>query len=888
MKGVNLVFESPFLTAPALPSFLFRMVPWLKLLGALLAFVVISLYTAIHSELGRPLTIGESPAFGLAKTYPGSLLLFGLGYLLLVFGLQVLSFRRLHLCYTRSLQILAGLELLAVGILAVAVLLSWDGGVPLGHTLLQGSLICQVFLITSLFRPSRPILSVELLDLKLQAPFLFLFFLFLFAAVIASLNPSQRHIEDYVQLDSWLEVLLIHILPPLFSGVIGIWLGTATLALLVGCSLVWLRVKASSQETMFLHFLPFLSVSGLYAGIFLASLLFVINWELERSNLKGAVAPLFILLTGGLGVLSAMAYRRIVFLWRLPEGNMIGMLTLAMASLLIFPILWLHTRLSTGRRRARLFMIGLSFFGTVVLAYYIVYGDLFNPWFTVFSYLKGALLKSTAVLGAGILTLAATELFFTRSRKPSSSKSWAGLAAICLAGFLPFYVLERFPEVKAAILYYNELSMVDATHARAVSGFLGLGRWIPLGQAPKSNNHELPWPRPWTLEKIRPSLLPKDFNLIVIIVDALRGDAFHSAGYHRNLTPFLDAWGEDEAVLFRRAYSPGGGTFAGYPFLVGGRSHFTYYSPDLYRENLYFHLAQAEGINEIMIVQDWPRAIFPPDFPVKRLGIAQPSQNQRSVSAGEVFGWAQEAIERSEAEGERFFAFLHLLDVHNDLWKKEEAVDFGDSPRDLYDNNLSYLDKAFGRFVDWLKHEGIYDRTVILFTSDHGEQFWEHGASLHGHSVFEEDIRIPLILRVPGISPGIREVPAIASDMVPTIAELAGYTVWPPYDDPHMGISLLPLLLGKERDRYLIRDIVGMASFKRRYFLYRDWQWKMIYSADFDLIQLYNTVEDPRERRNLLQEKRELAAEMERELLGYLKKVEGKSYRPLLSAAPPF
>ena len=313
---------------------------------------------------------------------------------------------------------------------------------------------------------------------------------------------------------------------------------------------------------------------------------------------------------------------------------------------------------------------------------------------------------------------------------------------------------------------------------------------------------------------------------------------------------------------------------------------FYYYGPDLFRENLYFHLAQAEGINRIMIVQDWPRAIFPPDFPVIRLGIAQQRQNERSVSAGEVFGWAQEAIEESNAEGERFFAFLHLMDVHNDLWKKEEGVDFGDSPRDLYDNNLSYLDKAFGRFVTWLKQKGVYGRTVILFTSDHGEQFWEHGASLHGHSVFEEDIRIPMILRVPGISPGIREVPAIAADMVPTIAELAGYTLRPPYDDPHMGISLLPLLLGKERDRYLMRDIVGMASFKRRYFLYRNWQWKLIYSADFDLIQLYNTAEDPQERRNLLQEKKALAAEMERKLLGYLKKVEGKTYRPLLLAAP--
>ncbi len=284
MKRVNLVSRSPVLTAPALPSFLFRMVPWLKLMGALLAFVVISLYAAINSELGRPLTSGESPAFSVAKTYPGSLLLFGLGYLLLASGLQVLGFRRLHLRYTRRLQILAGLELLAVGILAVAVLLSWDGGLSLGHTLLQGSLICQVFSTASLFRPSQPISSVELLDLKVQAPFLFLFFLFLLAAVPASLNPSQRHIEDYVQLDSSLEILLIHVLPPLFSGIIGLWFGMATLVLLVGCSIVWLRIKASFRETRFLNFLPFLSVSGLYTGIFLASVIYSTNRQPRRSK----------------------------------------------------------------------------------------------------------------------------------------------------------------------------------------------------------------------------------------------------------------------------------------------------------------------------------------------------------------------------------------------------------------------------------------------------------------------------------------------------------------------------------------------------------------------------------------------------------------------------
>jgi arylsulfatase A-like enzyme len=222
------------------------------------------------------------------------------------------------------------------------------------------------------------------------------------------------------------------------------------------------------------------------------------------------------------------------------------------------------------------------------------------------------------------------------------------------------------------------------------------------------------------------------------------------------------------------------------------------------------------------------------------------------------------------------------MDVHNDLWKKEDGIDFGETPRDLYDNNLSYLDRALSRFISWLKEEGLYDRTVILFTSDHGEQFWEHGASLHGHTVYEEEIRIPLILSAHGIRNRFETVPAIAADMAPTVADLAGFSINPPYDDPHMGISLVPLIMGKEKQRYLERDVAGRASFKRRYFLYRNWEWKLVYFAELDLLQLFNVIKDPLEKNNLLAEEPELAAELEQELLEYLKTVESKTYRPTL------
>ena len=223
------------------------------------------------------------------------------------------------------------------------------------------------------------------------------------------------------------------------------------------------------------------------------------------------------------------------------------------------------------------------------------------------------------------------------------------------------------------------------------------------------------------------------------------------------------------------------------------------------------------------------------------------------------------------------------MDVHNDLWKKSSGIDFGNSPRDLYDNNLSYLDSEFKKFVNWLKTKNIYDKTVILFTSDHGEQFWEHGASLHGHTLYEEEIRIPAILLLHGIQRRYEDVPIIAADMAPTIAELAGYTIHPPYDDPRMGISLVPLILDGDSLPYLERDIVGRASFKRRFFLFRNWRWKFVYLAELDLIQLFNVKADPLEKKNLIEEKPQLAAELEQELLNYLKKVEGKTYRPLLT-----
>jgi glucan phosphoethanolaminetransferase (alkaline phosphatase superfamily) len=715
-------------------------------------------------------------------------------------------------------------------------------------------------------------------------PLLFLILLLFLNVIIAPLDPSWQRLKDHAHLHSGIDLFLQKLMPPVFAGATGLWFGIVTLALLTLAALLQARYGKKSSVKSIFFFLPFLLLCGFYATITLTALIYAIEWQVDKLGLKPAAFALSLLVCGSGGALFSIACIRILdYLPQTRKQSSVGIVCVSLGAVVLYPLFWLITSRPYRRSTWLLLLLSISFLCGLAI-YFLLYGDLFNPWFTAFSYLKGILLKIMTIIAAGTLVLVFEAL---SSAEPAAlrgqAKIWIGLAVVFFLGFLPFGFVAKYPNAKSTLLQFSDLTRVESAYARELAGIFKLDGWIRMGQNPEINDHPHPWPQPWKLKKTNSSLLPDNFNLMVIVVDALRGDAFHSAGYHRNLTPFLDKWAKQDAVSFRRAYSQGGGSFAAFPFLVAGRSRFSLYGPDLYRENLFHKIARAEGIQHYMVMKGFgPRSIFPPEHPVIELAIPSAENDRRTATADEVFGSAQEAIGQLTS-GDRFLCFLHLMDVHNDLWKKPGGIDLGNSPRDLYDNNLSYLDRAVERFVNWLKAKKIYDKTVILFTADHGEQFWEHGASLHGHTLYEEEIRIPIILLVHRFKKRFEDIPVVAADMAPTIAELAGYEIDPPYDDPHMGISIVPLILNRDSAPYLQRDIVGRASSKRRYFLFRNWKWKFIYFAELDLLQLFDVVKDPLEKKNLVEEKPQLAAELEQQLLGYLERVEGKTYRPLLT-----
>ena len=196
--------------------------------------------------------------------------------------------------------------------------------------------------------------------------------------------------------------------------------------------------------------------------------------------------------------------------------------------------------------------------------------------------------------------------------------------------------------------------------------------------------------------------------------------------------------------------------------------------------------------------------------------------------------------------------------------REEDDLDFA---RALYDAEIAYVDEATGALWSRVEAMGIADRTVMAVTSDHGEQFFEHGSSRHGKSLYVEEVHSPLVIvdrSLPGRA--LVEAPTRAIDLYPTLLEAAG--VPPPKGME--GISILPLA-GKG-PRAPVRESVLMVQ--KDNYLQAYWvdPWMLIFDRDKIVtpaqrgLELYNLADDPGEKRDLSSARPEVLARMVNEL----------------------
>ena len=126
-----------------------------------------------------------------------------------------------------------------------------------------------------------------------------------------------------------------------------------------------------------------------------------------------------------------------------------------------------------------------------------------------------------------------------------------------------------------------------------------------------------------------------------------------------------------------------------------------------------------------------------------------------------------------------------------DAWSDSELSD-ADRRRiiDLYDGEIHFADSLVGRVLDTIEELVVHERTVIVITSDHGEELFERGTMGHGHSLHDELLRVPLIIRWPGGTPRARiEDQVRTMDLFPTLLDTLALPVPPGLD----GVSLMPL-----------------------------------------------------------------------------------------------
>jgi arylsulfatase A-like enzyme len=384
-------------------------------------------------------------------------------------------------------------------------------------------------------------------------------------------------------------------------------------------------------------------------------------------------------------------------------------------------------------------------------------------------------------------------------------------------------------------------------------------------------------------------------KILFLSIDTLRADAVSALNPVAPPTPSLDSLASD-SVVFTRAYSPAPWTLPSFVSMMTGVAPSVHgvKSPahripdslttlaERLRESGYVTAAighnpwlrPEHGISRGFGSYDiCPRDEYGGSFGSRLLARLFPDRLKPTLTTPEITRFAGDWL-REHARDD-FFLWLHYFKPHGpyeppEAYRPQEdppagmVYRFGEAPairmgslvmtppqrswvRKLYEGEVRFVDDNVGRITAELKRLGIYDETLIVLASDHGEEFWEHGSFEHGHTLYEELIRIPLFIKLPGQGPRIRESRRVSSGSIyATVLELCGIK-----DDPRwLSYRSLAPFLGNG-----VPDGSPILSDSPLYYEDRE-AWiqdsrKCIHSRVTDRVEMFDLERDPGERRDL-------------------------------------
>ncbi|MGB5552388.1 MAG: sulfatase [Thermoanaerobaculia bacterium] len=366
------------------------------------------------------------------------------------------------------------------------------------------------------------------------------------------------------------------------------------------------------------------------------------------------------------------------------------------------------------------------------------------------------------------------------------------------------------------------------------------GRHTTLGAS--RNQDKIPIGSPTSTEAI-PSPATR-WNVVLISIDTLRPDRLGAYGYDRAISPNTDRFAEG-GVLFSRAYSTAPWTLPAHMSMITGllpSMHGAQLSP-VFTKKTEILSDDKTTLAEVLSYNNYRTAVFTGgSFLGRDFGFQQGFDELKT--GGCLADLWEEARRWLESGSDQpFFLFLHTYEVHNyepspefeEKWVRpidsESARRLDDRNRlrqfiltsgffnlndeeltfisDLYDATIAEADHVLGDIWQYLDEENLSERTVVVLTSDHGEEFFEHGGTGHGFTFYEEMLRIPWILRVPGGPTGVKvDQPVQLIDMMPTILDLLGLAG----PAGMQGVSLREVFQGERSGLLTERALIAEAS----------------------------------------------------------------------------
>jgi arylsulfatase A-like enzyme len=388
--------------------------------------------------------------------------------------------------------------------------------------------------------------------------------------------------------------------------------------------------------------------------------------------------------------------------------------------------------------------------------------------------------------------------------------------------------------------------------------------------------------------------LERPYNVLLLMIDSLRADMPWN-GYERDIAPNLTRMAKESCVTYPNGYALSSYTAKSvvpalvgeYPSAMARDGFFFTRYPD--EQNLFIsERAQKAGHRTLA---GHAHGYFMP-----MLGNNQGFDDYRLIPGGvdlravesitsepltqlakDVLG---DAKNTELGPNKRFFAYFHYMDPHHTYEKHAGHPDFGNKPRDLYDNEVHYTDKYVAELLDFAKQKPWWKKTAVVITADHGEGFGERGQFRHAYELWESLVKVPLLFCIPGIPARRIEERRGHIDLSPTIADLMGLPAEPKF----RGESLVPEMLGQKpaAKKRIVVDLPRADLMDRRRGVI-DGDWKIVAFGDEKSWMLFNLAKDPWEKTDLSKDE---PAELERMKAVYAEESKKIGNVPVVGGAP--